>query len=252
MEGSGAGLAAAPASGDAAADGQGQQQAGAGDGAAQQQAPAIDAVLARVAETLEANHEILSQRPWEQAQAGGDGQGGDGAEGDGSGELDLSFLDETQPGWTQEKALQDLAELIDGRAGEKAQKLIAPALERIGKVETNLALDDLVARYPQFGEPEVAKKVMGDAKLWAEAAGSPELATNPELYHLIYLASLTLEQQGREDAADADGAASLEGAGGASPGGSGQGTAAAMTPDAWAAKQQQSSGALPLFTRRTG
>lgn len=253
MEASAAGLAAAPASGDAAADGQGQQQAGAGDGAAQQQAPAIDAVLARVAETLEANHEILSQRPWEQPAAGAEGQqdGKDGAGADGSGELDLSFLDDTQPGWTQEKALKDLADLIDGRAGEKAQQMIAPALQRIGAVESSLAIDDLVARYPEFGKPEVAKKVMADAKTWAESVNSPELGSNPEVYHLIYLANLALEQREREDAAGADGAATLEGAGGASPGGSGQG-GAAMTSQQWGEKHAKGSGSLPLFTRRTG
>lgn len=246
MEASGAGLATAPASGDAAADGQGGQAAE-GDAAQGAQSPAIEAILGRVAEQLEANHQVLTERPWEQAAADESAEGED----EGSGEIDLSFLDDTQPGWSQEKALQDLAALIDGRAGEKAQQLVSPALQRLQTLETNQAIDDLVARYPQFGEPQVAKKVMEDSRAWAESVGKPELGSSPEVYHLIYLAGLTLEQQGREDAAGADGAATLEGAGGASPGGSGQG-ATAMTPQAWGEKVTKGSGSLPLFSRRTG
>lgn len=247
MEASGAGLAAAPASGDAAADGQGQQAAGGDAVQGAQQGQAIEAILGRVAEQLEANHQVLAERPWEQSAAGDEG------EGEGSGELDLGFLDDTQPGWTQDKALQDLASLIDGRAGEKAQELVAPALQRLQTLETNQAIDDLVARYPQFGEPEVAQKVMQDSRAWAESVGLPELGANPEVYRLIYLASQTIEAQGRENAAGADGAATLEGAGGASPGGSGQGDTAAMTPQAWGEKVTAGSGALPLFSpRRTG
>lgn len=236
--------APAAAQADAGAAGDGSQQAAgaqaeAGGGEQQAQQPDLTTILDGIGQTLEQQREFLASEPW---KAGQD-DGGAEEQQQAPPEFDMSVFDESQPGYSPENALEGLAKLIDGRAGQQVQQMFQPHLDRLNTLETNAAIDDLVAKYPQFGEPGVAKQVIENARAWAAQIGQPELGSNPEVYRLMYLAGRSLDAEQRERSAAADGAATLEGAGGASPGGAGQGDA--LTTESMTAGWKKQG--LPLF-----
>lgn len=208
----------AAAQGEGAAEGQqdGQQQQ-------QQQQPDIAQVLDKIGTQLEEQRQFLQTLPTADAGEQDGQEGQDPAEAQDE-QVDLNFLDETAPGYQgPEAAMQQLLSTIDGIAEKKAQSLVGPLRNDIGELRTNAAIDDLVARYPQIGDPEVGKTVVSTAQEWARNAGHPELGTMPEFYELVYLAGRAAEQGQQEGASSEGSAATLEGAGGASPGGAAQG-----------------------------
>jgi len=231
-------LATAPATGDGQQQAQGEQQQADG-----QQQPDLAAVLDSIGQQFEQQRTMLQglaesrqeQAPEEQQQTDAN---------EGQGEIDLSFLDESAPTYQgPEAAMQQLGSLIDNIAAQRAQALVEPLQKDIGELRTDRAIDDLVAKYPQIADPEVGKTVIDTAQQWAQKAGHPELGSMPEFFELVYLAGRAADQSQQEGSTQGS-AAALEGAGGASPGGAGQGTAPtteSVTAN-WGAKR------LPLFT----
>lgn len=235
MEASAAGLAAAPAAGDGgSADG---GDAGQQDGQSQQQAqqPDVTQALQGLTELMESQRDLLASEPWKPAEAPAEEQA-----------PDLSFLDDTQPGYTQEQAAAGLQQLVTDLASKQAQELVAPLQKQQQEMQVRMQTDDLISRYPQMGDDKVAGQVVETARQWAEQIGHPELAAEPQMWELMYLAGRAADQSNSENnAASGDAAAALEGPGGASPGGSGQGglTAQSVT-ESWG------GGSLPLFGSR--
>lgn len=235
MEGSGAGLAAAPAAGDAAAAAEGggdatpaaeQQQNG-----QQQSQPDVNAQLQSINEMLEPMRDLLQAEPWKPAE-----------ETPAETPPDLSFLDDQQPNYTPEQAAKGLQDLVEKLATDRAQALVEPLAKQQQEMQTKQDTDELIARYPQLGDDTVASQVVDTSRQLAAELGHPELASSPRMYELVYLAGRATDQANAETAAGG-GAATLEGAGGASPGGSGQG--AIPTTQSVTAGWRASS--LPLF-----
>jgi hypothetical protein len=216
-----AGAAAGPAA-PAGGDGEAQQQQG------QEQnggPPQGNDAIAQMAETLQGLSEGqeqmreflggLQQQPAEEPQQ--------------PAPADLSFLDENSPQYNPEQAAQRLTEVMREQAGvetqQQLQQALGPLQAQVSDMQRAQEADALVAEFPELGQPETAQAVVNAAGQYAELMGQPELAANTNFIRVTYLAGrasqLAQEQQG---AAGAPGAATLEGAGGASPGGAGQGT----------------------------
>ncbi len=203
MEGSGAGLAAAPAQGPANGDGE----------AAAQPTPDLGALttqLDKIGETLESQREYLQSEPWKPEPAPVEPE-----------PPDFGFLDETQPGFTPEQAAKQLQSIIETAAQEKANAVVTPIQEQLHTLQLEQQSQDLLARYPQMADNEVAQVVIDHAHQFAEAIGKPELAANPQVWEMVYLAGRANEQAQQEDQSPPS--ATLMGAGGASPGGAPQG-----------------------------
>lgn len=241
-----ASAAAAPAAAGEQSQGDAQQQAaGQQDGQQQAQQPDLAAVLDNIGQQFEQQRTML-QSLAETRTAGEEGQQQQQQEGqaDGQGEIDLSFLDESQPTYQgPEVAMQQLGQLIDNVAAQRAQALVDPLKGEIGELRTDRAIDDLVAKYPQIADPEVGKTVISTAQEWASKAGHPELGSMPEFFELVYLAGRAADQSQQEGSSSGS-AATLEGAGGASPGGAGQGD----TPTTGSVTAKWGEKRLPLFT----
>lgn len=237
MEASGAGLAAAPAQDDAA-----QQQGEQASGEQSAQQPDLAAVLDSIGQQFEQQRTMLQGLAESRQEQTPEAEQEDAATD--QGEIDLSFLDESAPTYQgPEAAMQQLGSMIDSIAEKRAQALVEPLQKDIGELRTDRAIDDLVAKYPQIADPEVGRTVINTAQEWASKAGHPELGTMPEFFELVYLAGRAADQSQQEGSAQGPTAA-LEGAGGASPGGAGQGTAptAESVTANWGAKRH------PLFT----
>ncbi len=213
MEASAAGLA--PAAGDAPAEG--QAPAG-GEQDAQQQPDLgqLSSTLDGIGQMLEQQRDYLASEPWQQRPAEGEVEGEPQPAAP-----DLSFLDENQPGFTPEAAAQQLAALIDNAAQERATSAVAPLAQQLQDMQVTAESDAMIARYPQMGEDEVAEKVIDTAQKWCESIGRPELAAEPAVWEMVYLAGRAADQANAEGQGGP--AATLEGAGGASPGGAAQG-----------------------------
>lgn len=246
MEASGAGLAPAAApSGDAAQQQQqqGQQQGEQQDGTTQAQPDfaQLSSQLDSLGQMLEQQRPLLdhvASEPWNQTQE---------QQEETPAAPDFSFLDETQPGYTPEQAAGQLQQLIDTAAETKANALVSPVQQQVQEMQVERQTDDLIARYPQLGDPKVAQEVVDTTHQWAQSIGHPELAGDPRVMEMVYSAALAKEQAGKEGA-DASGAATLEGAGGASPGGTQQGdslTTKSVT-DSWR------TGRHPVFLGGSG
>lgn len=229
MEASAAGLAGA-ASGDGEGQAQGQQGAeGApAQGEQSQQQATGDAAIAQMAETLqgltdsqEQMRQILEaqgQQPAEQQQQ----------EQEQPPAADLSFLDETSPNYDPQRAAERLTEVMREQAGVATQaelsKALAPLQQQVSDMQRAHEADALVAEFPDLGKEEIASAVIKTAHQYADMVGTPELASNTAFIRMTYLAGQAAQlAQQQEGAAGAPGAATLEGAGGASPGGAGQG-----------------------------
>lgn len=136
-----------------------------------------------------------------------------------------SIADEPDPA----KAAQALKEMVETAAERRAQQLVeekvGPLQETVSGMQQQRDADMLIAEFPDLGKPEVAKEVMASAEDLAKLMGQPELAGNAAFVRQTFLAGRAsqLAQEQQNGAAQAPGAATLEGANGASPGGAGQG-----------------------------
>jgi hypothetical protein len=238
MEASAAGLAGA-ASGDGGEQAQGQQGqqgaegAQAGEQTQQQQGQLTgDAAIAQMAEQLqgmapvhEQMREFLSSQAEQQQAAQQQQQQQQQEE---AAAADLSFLDENSANYDPAKAAERLTEVMRQQAGVATQaelaKVLGPIQEQVSNMQRQQEADALVTEFPELGEAETAQAVVKTAEQYAEMVGQPELAANTAFIRMTYMAGRAAQlAQQQEGAAAAPGAATLEGAGGASPGGAAQG-----------------------------
>lgn len=235
MEGSVAAAPAAPAAGDAAQ--QQQQQADGTESQSQQQQQAeptladIHSTLQQFGSDVESMRDHLATEPWKPAD-GQEGQQQQQQQQQAPEDLDFSFLDENAPTYQgPEAAMQQLGELIRGEAQKIATDQVAPLKQEIQQERHDRQFEALSDKYPQLQDEAVAQELLKVTAQVVEQEGFPkELALHPGFVERIYLASRAQEQN--QDGGDA-GAASLEGAGGASPGGAGQGAEQPTAAD-WA------------------
>jgi hypothetical protein len=159
-------------------------------------------------------------------------------------ELDLSAFDPDQPSYDPNQAAQSLTQYIDQQAQARADALVKehidPLREQTETLRRTAEARDLVGEYPELGDEETARNVLGVAEQWAQSIGQPELAANPQVWKLVYLAGRAVDSGNQEG--DSPPAAHLEGGGGASPAGGQQGGYTA--PDIVNARR--GSNALPL------
>jgi hypothetical protein len=227
-------VAAAPA-GDATTQAQ-QQQADGSESQSQQQQQAeptladIHSTLQQFGSDVESMRDHLATEPWKAT----DGQEGQQQQQQTAPEdLDFSFLDENAPTYQgPEAAMQQLGDLIRGEAQKIATEQVAPLKQEMQQERHDRQFEALSDRYPQLQDKAVAQELLNVTAQIVEQEGFPkELALHPGFVERIYLASRAQDQnQGGGDAA----AATLEGAGGASPGGAGQGAEQPTAAD-WAA-----------------
>lgn len=203
MEGS---AAAGQAGGDAG-DAQGQGQAQDNGNAA------IAAQLEQLSGGFSEMQQFLQSAPWQQQDAGEEQQD-DG--------LDLSFLDDDQAMSADPAALaQQLQETINQHSSQQVQQALQPLVQQLTEVRTRLDAADLVGEFPELGSEEQAQRVVQAAQEWATNIGQPELASNPMVWRMVYMASKAAESANNEGSDD-PGAAHLEGGSGAAPGGNSQ------------------------------
>lgn len=231
MEASAAGLAAGDG---AAADGQ-------ADG--EQDAPTLVDVtkaLGDLSGLMGQQRDFLASEPWRTAN-GAETQPQTPAADE---VLDFGFLDDQRPGFSQEDAARQLTDLIRGEAQRIAGEQLTPVQQEIAAERQERGLNELSGRYPQLQDEKVAGEVLDTAQRWVEAAGlPPESAFNPHVVETIFLAARAREQS--QQGPDGSPAAVLEGAGGASPAGAGQGAKPTTSAD-WA--QQVAPKRLGLFS----
>lgn len=204
MEASGAGLAG----GDA-----GQAQ---GEGGEAQQGPDVGALAEQLGTLTQGQEELrqfLMTQPWQ-------GQEQEAGEEPQAPEVDLSFLDD--PALTPEQMSQQLTSLIDQSAEQRAQTLlqqhINPLSEQMSEMRLEQQAERLTQEFPELAEEETAERVVSTARQYAEMMGRPELANDPAMWRLVYLAGRAADQANAEQG-EQPAAAHLEGAGGAGPGG---------------------------------
>lgn len=220
MSGAAAGGAAAAGQGDGGDAQQGGEGAGTGpDFAAMQQA------LTTQGETLESMRDFLQSSPWQQIQgaAQGDGQqqGDPAAQAEAGLDLDLGFLDPDVAATMDPQVLQQKLQDTISQAAEKiADRKVAPAMEGLAEMRRSNEVTALVGEFPEFGEEDTAKSVVGAAKQLAEQMGQPALANEPGFWRLVYMAGRAADAAAEEQG-DISAPVSLESGAGATPGGGG-------------------------------
>lgn len=226
--------------GSVAAAGQAAQGEAAGQAAEgqQQQAAGVDVgqfagQLDQLSQSHDQLFQMLQSAPWAQE---GEGEGEAIEE---PGELDLSFLDGTDPSFDPDQAAQRLAQTFDQRVEQKAQQLIKPLEQKLSSIDEQraddrreLEADRLVTEFPEFGDENVRSEVVNASFQIADAYGWGEVAKEPSFWRLVYMAGRAA-QSANEEGTDGPQAAHLEGGAGARPGGSQQvaGVDQILTPD---------------------
>src|SRR5438105_556925 len=215
MEASAAAGQAAPAGGDA---GEGQEQPQQGE-QAQPDLASIQQQLSELGPSLEQMRGMLTEQQ-EQQQAWAEQQqaAADGREPQQPAEPDLSFMDPDNAAYNPQAAAQSLAQLMQDQSQQQVQAALAPLQEQIRTMEAQRQADLLAAEFPEMEDPEIAQNVIDVSRQYAQMLGQPELGDNPAFWRMAYMAGRAA------DAANAEGdqqpaAATLEGAGGASPAG---------------------------------
>lgn len=173
--------------------------------------------LAALTDSQAQMHQWLQSEPWKEALT----QAAAGPSAD-EGAPDFSFLDEGDTFGDQQfdpaKLAAGLAPIIQKAVGEAT----APLQHEIHKGHHEQAVNQLLDSYPELRDDKVAGHVVDTAKKLAEQMGTPALGNNPKFWEQTYLAGRSLEQARQEGTAP-PAVAHLEGAGGAGPGGGGQG-----------------------------
>lgn len=134
------------------------------------------------------------------------------------GQPDLSYMDPDNPAYNPQLAAQSLAQLMQEQSQQQVQAALAPIQEQVRNMEAQRQADLLAGEFPELQDPEIAQNVIDVSRQYAQMLGQPDLGDNPAFWRMAYMAGRAA------DAANAEGeqqpqAATLEGAGGASPGG---------------------------------
>lgn len=229
MEGSVA-AQAAPAGG--AASDQGTQ-----DGEGQVQQPDLNATLEQMNATIgtlapqvqETREFMQTVQQREAAAATAQQQEADQQRQAEQRQADLGFLED--PALSPEDVGERLQQFMSQEATKVSQQMLEQQLKPLTDELTTLRAerdsDVLIGKYPELGDPETSKAVLAHVQNWAEAMGQPDLAGNSQFVEVVYLAGRAAEMQSKQEAgaANASGAATLEGAAGAGPAGAGQSAA---------------------------
>ena len=188
-----------------------------------EQAPQGDAAIAQLAQQLEGlqqgqeeTRQFLQSNPWAPQP-----------EEEPEPAPDLSFLDETNPNYDPNVAAQRLQEVMKqeatSAADAKLQEAIAPLQQQVQELRSQQGADALAAEFPEMKDPKVAQQVVETAEKYAQILNQPELLSNFDFIRMTYMAGRAA-QLAQEEGDGSPQAATLEGAGGASPGGAAQGT----------------------------
>lgn len=229
MEASQAGLAAS----DGQQQGDAQNGEGQGDANAQmaQQIESLANTLPQLQQSQEQMREYLQSNPWapqdetqEEPQV-----------------ADLSFLDESSPQYDPNAVAQRLSEVMKQEASTEAERLmqekLAPIQAQVQEMKSQQGADELAAEFPELKDAKVAQQVIEHAEQQAQILGHPELVGNFQFVRQVYLMgrAMQLSQEQRGDGAPA---ATLEGAGGASPGAQGATPTADSVTSTWGQNQK--------------
>lgn len=223
MESGAAAGQAAPAAGDAPAAGEQQGEQGQEQ---QAQAPDYAAMQAQLSELGPSLDEIRSSLAALQPTpaAGADGQ--QTAEQQQAQQPDLSYLDPSSADYDPRQAGEKMLAIIAEQNKTAIQEAVAPLQSELSQTRQQLAAQDLVQEFPDLADEKVAQQVLTASRQWVAAAGLPESAAqNPQVWRSVYLMSVAAELQAKERDNPAAAAATLEGAGGASPAGASAGGA---------------------------
>jgi hypothetical protein len=208
-----AGQAGQGTTGDA---GQGE---GGGEATAQQDGGQdLAALLAQQQASQQEMFDYLRSEPWkaEEAAATPEAQEPEA--------LDLSFLDMDDPAYDPNTVADRLGTLIDQTVNQRLeqgiQQAVGPIQEQVQQQQRQQEVAALVGEFPELGEKETGEAVLRMAGQLAEAHGHPELANEPWLWRMTYLAGRAVDAA-QEEQGDVPAPAHLEGGAGAVPGGEG-------------------------------
>lgn len=217
-----AGAAAGPAGGAAAggdAPAGGQQP---GDAAQQAQQPDLGALLTEGLSPVQDTLEEMRQFMASQAQP----PAADAQQPAAAAEPDFSYLNPDAPGYNPEKAAEQLLTVLGQQNQTALQDALKPLQEQLTQTQQQLvdARTETEARalaeeFPDLQEQQVSDKVFAAAQQWVSAAGlPPEAAGNMQVIRAVYMMGRAAELSNEEGSQQQPGSATLEGAGGASPG----------------------------------
>jgi hypothetical protein len=216
--GAGAGAAAA-----AGGDGGGEAQQGAERAPTYGNGNGHGADVAALAEQLgamssgqEEMRQFLMSQPWAQ-QAEADPYDDD------SDDLGLDFEDDgdelrgyDDPGGFDgdpDQMAEEIATATDGYV----RAAVAPLANELAEMRRETAMRDLVAEFPDMGDPDIAGEVVQQAHALAEAHGHPEVAGEPWFWRIVYAAQ-TAYQAAAEEGQEPPDTAHLEGGAGSAGG----------------------------------
>ena len=138
-----------------------------------------------------------------------------GDEGDGA--FDFSdFLTEGEgdPAFDTDAFTQQFTQAVE----QAVESKVAPLQQQQQEFVREQQMREMVAEFPDLGDPEFVTQVANVTGQFAQVLGHPELAQEPGFMRLVYLAGLSADRAG-EEAGDDPGVATLEGGGGAGAGG---------------------------------
>lgn len=115
----------------------------------------------------------------------------------------------TDPAQAQQQAMQQLQSYITEQVQQGIQQNLTPHLQR-------QRANELERQYPDLADPQKAAKVVQATAQYAQRMGRPELARDPELVELVYLAEQARNSAAQETPADGGQSVHLE-SGGAAP-----------------------------------
>lgn len=193
------------------------------------EAPQVnDALMARLDEMSQQIGQLTQAAPAEPQWQGGISDL-PYAEGDQSQQFDPGFdpyqqqfqgPDQYQPGQyapdpyqdpqqAQAQAMQQLQSFIAEQVQQGVQQHVTPYIQQ-------QRANELERQYPDLADPQKAGEVVAQTAQYAQKLGRPELARDPQLVELVYLAQQARSQAAQETPADGDQGVHLE-SGGAAP-----------------------------------
>jgi hypothetical protein len=217
-----AGAAQGPAGGTATAPGDGEElQQQDGQQTQEQQAglsPELAQQLSTIPDQLEQLRSWMEESQQAQQQAPGAEAEQEPAP------ADLSFVNPESPNYDPQAAAQQLLQVLEQQNADAVKAAVEPLQQQLQDQQVQREADFLAQEFPELEDPETADAVFRATREWVDAAGlPPEAAGNMQVVRAVFMMGRAAELHNEEQAREGQNAASLEGAGGASPGGTGQG-----------------------------
>lgn len=123
------------------------------------------------------------------------------------GQYDTGY--EADPAQAQQQAMQQLQSYISEQVQQGVQQHVTPYIQQ-------QRANELERQYPALADPKTAGEVVQQTAAYAQKLGRPELARDPQLVELVYLAQQARNSASQETPADGDQGVHLE-SGGAAP-----------------------------------